>query len=273
MGIKIESLGAVLSKDPTRLEWKDTEPVSVGRRVVNVSRELQDQTNHASGLRKDADGLPARRRLLRAGIRLHNYLFVDGFIERELQSLLSKHFRSGQTFLEVGCGDMSVNRFLPTDAWYNAFDLSLSEANLERLFSSRERANIAMASAKRIPLDSSTVDCLVSSECLEHIPGVEDALREMRRICRPGAKAVITIPNNFGKKYRVKGPHPEHVNDWSFEGFSDSMKSFGFKKLEGYMKGYWIPFPASLTRVSYQLPLASDREEENTNFFYVFEAV
>ena len=257
--------------DRTRLKWKEVDVVPVGKGILNISRDLRDQPNHASGLRKDSG--TGIRGIFLGALRLHNYLFVDGFIEREVNCLLGRYYARGQAFLEVGCGDMSINRFLPRDAWYNAFDLSLSERNLERLFAARERANVAMASAKQIPLDSGAVDCLVSSECLEHIPGVDEAVREMRRICRTGAKAIITIPNNFGKKYQVKGPHPEHVNDWTFDGFCELMAACGFRKLEGYMKGYWLPLPTALTRVSYQVSLASVKEANNTNFFFVFEAV
>jgi SAM-dependent methyltransferase len=257
----------------TKLAWKDVDVVPVGSGSVNISRDLAHQSNHTSGLRPDAGGASAGSRLFQRAMRLHNYLLVDGFIEREVDRLLAEHYRPGQTFLEVGCGDMTISRFLPKETWYNAFDLSLSELNLLRLFRARERVNVAMASAKRIPLDSGVVDCLVSTECLEHIPGVESAVREMRRVCRTGGKAIITIPNNFGTKYKVKGPHPEHVNDWTFAGFTEFMAACGFRKLDGFMKGYWLPIPTRVTRVSYQIPRSSAAEPENTNFFYVFEAV
>lgn len=256
-----------------RLEWIDAEPMEVAGGTIRVARGLKDQSNHASGLRRDAGADPGPRKALLAALRLHNYLLVDGFIEREVGRLIRIHYRPGSAFLEVGCGDMALNRFLPASSWYNAFDLSLSELNLARLFAERRNANVALASAKSIPLESGQVDCLASTECLEHIPGVEEAVKEMRRVCRTGAKAIITIPNNFGTKYRVKGPHPEHVNDWTFAGFRDFMAANGFRMLQGFMRGWWIPFPAAVTRTSYQLPLTGRMEKDNTNFFYVFEAV
>jgi SAM-dependent methyltransferase len=255
-----------------KLRWTDCDPVRIGGGEIQVARNLKDQSNHISGLRKDATA-PLRRRLFLAAMRWHNYLLVDGFIEREVAKLIRRHWSSDRVFLEVGCGDMSLHRFIPSSTWYNAFDLSLSEANIRQLFAARSKANIALASAKSIPLETGSVDFFLSTECLEHIPGVEAAVAEMRRVARKGAKAIITIPNNYGRKYKVKGPHPEHVNDWTFEAFTAFMAERGFRRLEGYMKGRWIGFPTWLTRTSYQLPLSSRAEFENTNFFYVFEAV
>jgi SAM-dependent methyltransferase len=256
-----------------RLAWHDVEGLPVGGGILQVAHGLKDQSNHVSGLRRDATSPAPGRGIFRAAMRLHNYLLVDGFIERTVGALMRKHFRGGDVFLEVGCGDMAMERFLPDDVCYNAFDLSLSEDNVKRLFARRKNASIALASAKSIPLDSGSVTLLVSTECLEHIPGVDEAVREIRRVCKTGARVIISIPNNHGRKYQVKGPHPEHVNNWTFREFTDFMGGCGLKLLEGFQKGYWIPFPLSLTRVSYQLPLISRQEARNTNFFYVFEAV
>jgi SAM-dependent methyltransferase len=151
-----------------------------------------------------------------------------------------------------------------------SFDLAFSEAQLDKLFRRRSDVNICLADAKRLPIDDNSVDIIVSTEVFEHIPDVGVAIAEARRVCRPGGKLICSIPNNFCKKYVVKGPHPDHVNNWNFQDFSDLMKSFDFYEIESSMRGWWIPLPR-LVNFTFQLPFAPRKEYVSTNFLYVFD--
>jgi hypothetical protein len=94
---------------------------------------------------------------------------------------------------------------------------------------------------------------------------------EIVRVARPGAVLLCSIPNNFCYMYQCKGPHPDHVNNWSYDGFIRFMEARGLKFREGLQKGYWIPAPVWLVRRSYRLPLPVRRERLATHFFYRFE--
>jgi SAM-dependent methyltransferase len=45
-----------------------------------------------------------------------------------------------------------------------------------------------------LPLADRSIDGIVSANLLEHVPDDEGALREMRRVLRPGGRAVIVVP-------------------------------------------------------------------------------
>ncbi len=196
---------------------------------------------------------------------------VDGFIKREVGKLIKKFLRHNTEFLDIGCGDMSLVRFLPSNLWYNAIDISLSEFHLKRVLNKREKINVALASAASIPLDSASISLAVSTEVLEHIPDIDKALSEIYRILKPGGILIISIPNNYCYKYQKKGPHPEHVNNWTFKEFKEYIINQGFIYLEGYLKGFWIPLKIVPGTASYQLPISSKNEFYNTNFFFVFK--
>ncbi len=202
---------------------------------------------------------------------IRNYLLVDGFIKREAGKLIKKFLRHNTEFLDIGCGDMSLMRFLPRNFWYNAIDISLSEFHLKRVLNKREKINVALASATSIPLDSTSISLAVSTEVLEHIPDIDKALSELYRILKPGGILIISIPNNYCYKYQKKGPHPDHVNNWTFNEFKEYMINQGFKYLEGYLKGFWIPLKIMPGKASCQLPISSKSEFYNTNFFFVFK--
>ena len=48
-----------------------------------------------------------------------------------------------------------------------------------------------------IPLPDGSADVVTSFTVLEHVPDEMAALREMRRILRPGGKMIITVPNRW----------------------------------------------------------------------------
>jgi len=200
-----------------------------------------------------------------------NYLFVDGFIKRETGKLMRKFLRENTVFFDMGCGDMGLSRYLPKDYMYNAMDVSLSLFHLRKIGNRRKRVNVALASATDIPLDSNTINLAVCTEVLEHIADIDKALLEIYRILKPGGIFIISIPNNYCYKYQKKGPHSDHVNNWTFVEFKEFLVKKNFKYLDGYMKGFWIPLTFLPGRASYQLPLSTKKEFYNTNFFFVFK--
>jgi SAM-dependent methyltransferase len=204
-------------------------------------------------------------------ISWRNYLLVDGFIEIEIKKLISKYLKNTDSFLEIGCGDMSVSNYLPKNYCYNAIDISLHEYFISKTFKKHPSSNICLASAHKIPLADESVSFLVISEVLYEIPDIELAMQEIARIMKKDGIAIISISNSYCYKYKKKGNHPKLQNFWSFESFIKFITNYNFRFIEGSQRGWWIPFPTWLTLTSYQLPISSKNEAKNTNFFYVFK--
>jgi SAM-dependent methyltransferase len=260
--------------DNTKIKWKTTRYVFVGKHKIPSVYNLEDGYNQSCGIKTDHKLKLFFKAIIWPLLKLRNDLFCDGFIEWEVGRLIKKYVGSLTVFLEIGCGDMSLSRFLPVNIIYNAFDLMLSEFNLRRVLKSNRNINIALASATNIPVESNEVSMVVSTEVFEHIPEIGKAVREIHRILKPNAVLICSIPNNYCYKYQKKGPHSGHINNWTFDDFIKFMESYNnFKFLEGFMKGFWIPLPIWLTKTSYQLPISSEYELYNTNFFYVFRAI
>ncbi|MFQ5977071.1 MAG: class I SAM-dependent methyltransferase [Candidatus Heimdallarchaeota archaeon] len=254
-----------------QLKWITERTIPVGNYAIPCSENLQDQSNHIAGIRRDLALRPRWKSKLSPLRKLKDDLFVGGFIKSNIGKWIKEFVDNRAIFLEVGCGDMSLAKYLPEHFCYNAFDLSLSEFHLLKILKKRSNINIALASATNIPLESNSVSLIVSTEVFEHIPEIETAIKEIHRIAMPGAKLLCSIPNNYCFKYRKKGPHPQHVNNWSYADFIAFMHHYRFNFLKGHMRGFWIPFPLWLTKTSYQLPFSSNNEYYNTNFFFVFD--
>jgi SAM-dependent methyltransferase len=113
---------------------------------------------------------------------------------RRRRALLLGEARPGERVLDLGCG---AGRFLAAlrEAGAEAVGVELAEAAAERA-----RANVPGADVRllepdgSLPLGHGEIDLVWCSEVLEHIPDVSHALLEVRRVLKPGGRALITVP-------------------------------------------------------------------------------
>jgi hypothetical protein len=260
------------------IRWTTEHRAPVGRYMVPCDSELEEGYKQPKGviphqtnsIRKILGPLLKIRRSL---IDIRNALLVDGFITREAGRLIRKYASNESVFLEIGCGDMSLRKYLPRGLCYNAIDLMFMESGLTAVLAEGPAVNLCVASATHIPVQSNTVTMLVSTETFPHIPKIDETIEELHRIAAPNAVLIVSNPNRYCWKYVKKGEHPRQVHKWTFDGFTRFMEERNFKLVEGYMKGWWVPFPLWLTKTSYQLPFVSKSEYLNTTFFHVFQAV
>jgi SAM-dependent methyltransferase len=72
--------------------------------------------------------------------------------------------------------------------------VDLVAAGLRKSHAVLPQARLLRADACALPLSGASVDAVVSSNLLEHVPDDRQALREIARVLRPGARAVIVVP-------------------------------------------------------------------------------
>lgn len=127
------------------------------------------------------------------------------WIERRRLRLLRRCAapRRGDRVLEVGCGAGHVLQLFD-DLERTGLDLS------ERMISrARERlgpdVRLVRGSAEDLPLSAGSFDVVLCTEVLEHTPDPRRALAELMRVAAPGARVVVSIPNerNIDRAKRV----------------------------------------------------------------------
>jgi len=255
-----------------KIDWETTFYETAGKYRVPAVPNLADGYNQGSGIKRNSEMKLMLKRAAWIPLKLRNDLMVDGFIEWEVGKLIKKYITTKSVFLEIGCGDMSLRKYLPSNIWYNALDLEIADFHIVTALKSTQKINLVVASAVEIPALPDIASLIVSTETFEHIPEIDRAIEEIYRVATPDATLICSIPNNYCYKYKKKGPHSDHINNWEYNEFIEYMKAHHFEFVEGFMKGRWIPIPSWITKTSYQLPFSSKTEYYNTNFFYVFRA-
>jgi len=190
-----------------------------------------------------------------------------GFIDRAVGALVRAYTRHESTFLDLGCGSMRLRQYLLPGCTYNAIDMSMSEFTLRSRVLSDPSVNFCFGLANRIPAPAESVDVCAASEVLEHVPNVDEAFQEIRRILRPGGYLLLSIPNNYQYKYDVVGKNPDHINEWRFDEFSTLLGKHGFSTQIAYRRGLWIPIRHRHLQ-NFYLPIQPSLERRTSNFFY-----
>lgn len=113
--------------------------------------------------------------------------------------------RPGMTVLDLGCGegrhafeayrrgahvvavDWGVSEVETTKRWLGA----IAEAGEAP---TGARFEVLRGDLRHLPFPDASVDRVIASEVLEHIPDDVPAMAEIARVLKPGGKAVVTVP-------------------------------------------------------------------------------
>jgi SAM-dependent methyltransferase len=119
---------------------------------------------------------------------------VYGPLARDLVAA-TPHPLAGQVALDAGAGTGLVSAALvAAGAHPVALDLSLDMLRWRR----RDRPPAAVAEASRLPLRTDAVDDVFAAFLLNHLPDPVSALREVKRVTRPGGAVLATVHANSG---------------------------------------------------------------------------
>ena len=97
-------------------------------------------------------------------------------------------------------------------------------------------------------------DLVICCEVLEHLNNPIKAVKEINRVLKPGARAVVSVPrepvwrilNMFRFKYLSDfGNTPGHLNHWSKDRFVNFLKSNGL-----IVEKVLLPFPWIMCLIS-----------------------
>jgi SAM-dependent methyltransferase len=120
--------------------------------------------------------------------------FIDRWTRRAMLELLGP-LPANAVIADLGCSSgylLEDLRAAHPDAALIGVDLVGS--GLSKAHENVPDATLIQADVCDLPLSDASLDAAVSANLLEHVPDDEAALGELRRVLRPGARAVLVVP-------------------------------------------------------------------------------
>jgi SAM-dependent methyltransferase len=128
--------------------------------------------------------------------------------------------RSGTSVADVGCGPGIYHPLLAAQgARVLAVDLSAGMVQATRHRAARERLAVwtMQADAQALPLRDASCDRALAAHMLYHVPDRLAALRELRRVTRPGGRVVlVTGAGDTGGASRLRTLHAEAARELGY---------------------------------------------------------
>ncbi|MBL0358826.1 MAG: class I SAM-dependent methyltransferase [Chitinophagaceae bacterium] len=116
-----------------------------------------------------------------------------------LEHLLSLGI-AGKKILDVGCGngDLSNHLAVNHNSDVTGVDFStesIKTANLKKEKFKALTSKFMVADAQALPFETASFDCVVSCECLEHVPDPQKMIDELYRVVKKDGIVILTTEN------------------------------------------------------------------------------
>src|SRR5438105_6245451 len=112
----------------------------------------------------------------------------------------------GLRVLEIGCGVGTDGlQFARAGATYTGVDLTEAAVDLARknFESARMPGQFRVSDAERLDFTDESFDIVYSHGVLHHTPDIEAAVREIRRVLKPGGQAIVMLYHRGSYNYRI----------------------------------------------------------------------
>jgi ubiquinone/menaquinone biosynthesis C-methylase UbiE len=130
--------------------------------------------------------------------------FRDNFEQPWLTDVVPFHQMAGKRVLEIGFGPgYDAIKFIKAGADYSGVDIT--PENVERtkkhLAHFGLTPNVQQGDAENLPFPDTTFDVVYSNGVLHHVPDMEKAFREARRVLKPGGQFIVLLYNKYSVFY------------------------------------------------------------------------
>jgi SAM-dependent methyltransferase len=118
--------------------------------------------------------------------------------------MLSSHLKPGMTVLELGCGTGYLTRELArSGAGVLAIDVSPELLEIARANGSEPNVQYRIENAYALSYNDAVFDSVVGSSVLHHLE-IEEALRNIYRVLKPGGTIYFTEPNMMNPQIAIQ---------------------------------------------------------------------
>jgi SAM-dependent methyltransferase len=131
-------------------------------------------------------------------------------VRRPLLSWLAAHDVAGMRILDVGCGDRPYDALFPSASEIVGFDRP-----------GNAHADVH-GEIEAIPVEDASFDVVLCLQVLEHVPDPAAAVRELRRVVKPGGRVLATTHGVYPFH-----PNPDDLWRWTHTGLEKLFRDNG----------------------------------------------
>ena len=162
-------------------------------------------------------------------------IFVNPYyiLRRGLVMRIGPHAARQQgRVLDLGCGISPYRELFTAAREYIRMDIEFAHESTE---------DIVFFDGKTIPADDGAFDAVLCTEVLEHAADLDVLVSEIRRVMRPGAQAIVTIPFIWEEH-----GYPRDFRRFTLVGAKAFFETNGFAVLAGERVGRYASSAAQL---------------------------
>ncbi|MCP3973199.1 MAG: methyltransferase domain-containing protein [bacterium] len=168
---------------------------------------------------------------------------VDSHAERTAANsaaFLLPHLQSTDVVLDVGCGPGSITldlaEWVGSIVGVDAAPEAIVRSDHENARRGINNAHFQIASAYELPFDDASFDIVYAHQLLQHLAEPVAALREARRVLKPGAILAVRDAD-YGTM--VHDPHEPAIDRW-LELYQELARSNGGEPNAGRLLARWV---------------------------------
>ncbi|MFI5265720.1 MAG: class I SAM-dependent methyltransferase [Candidatus Levyibacteriota bacterium] len=120
-------------------------------------------------------------------------------IERTLECEILSKQSFERPVLDLGCGEGVFASILFNELVDAGVDLNARELDAAKRY--RTHKELIHCSADNIPKPDGSYNTIFSNSVLEHIPNIDDVLKESLRLLTPSGHFYVTLPTNYFEQY------------------------------------------------------------------------
>lgn len=162
--------------------------------------------------------------------------------------------------LDVGSGTGTNLRLLSQLGFINFSGVDASESSI-RFCAEKGLGAVELGDACELPCEDRSIDLVVATDIVEHLDDDAAALREFRRVLRPGGCAILTVPA-FQSLWGLQDEVSHHKRRYRKADFESRISSAGLDLRRSFYFNYLLFAPIWIARQCIRL-LRVELESEN----------
>jgi ubiquinone/menaquinone biosynthesis C-methylase UbiE len=172
------------------------------------------------------------------GERLETSIFNGNTINHLHRYAIAMPLVKGKTVLDIASGEGYGSHFLSFES-LKVYGVDIDKESIDnaKIKYTRDNLEFFVGSTSHIPLETNSVDVVISYETIEHHDEHEQMMSEIKRVLKPEGTLIISSPDKYFYSDKRNYNNPFHVKELYKADFTELISKY-FKNYSLYSQSY-----------------------------------